>query len=113
MLIYQDLVDKKAKVAVIGLGYVGLPLALEFAGKISVIGFDINAGRIDQMKQGIDPSKELESEAFKDKDIVFTNDIAVLREATFFIVAVPTPVDDHKVPDLTPVKKRLKPLERC
>ncbi|MEJ7735870.1 MAG: nucleotide sugar dehydrogenase [Chitinophagaceae bacterium] len=105
MLIYQDLVDKKSKVAVIGLGYVGLPLALEFAAKISVIGFDINLKRVDLMKRGIDPSKELEKEAFDNKDIVFTNDINVLREATFFIVAVPTPVDDHKVPDLTPVQK--------
>jgi UDP-N-acetyl-D-galactosamine dehydrogenase len=57
------------------------------------------------MKQGIDPSSELESEAFKDRDITFTNSLDVLREATFFIVAVPTPVDEHNVPDLTPVKK--------
>lgn len=85
MLIYQDLVDKKAKVAVIGLGYVGLPLALEFAGKISVIGFDINSKRIDLMKQGIDPSKELEKDAFNNKDIIFTDDIDVLREATFLL----------------------------
>lgn len=105
MLIHQQLVDKKAKLAVIGLGYVGLPIALEFAKKISVIGFDINQKRIDLMKQGIDPSKELESEAFQNKDIVFTTDLEVLKEAKFFVVAVPTPVDDHKVPDLTPVQK--------
>lgn len=105
MLIYQDLVDKKAKLAVIGLGYVGLPIALAFARKLSVIGFDINAERIGMMKQGIDPSKELDKEAFENKDISFTTDPAVLKEARFFVIAVPTPVDDHKVPDLTPVQK--------
>ena len=102
---YQELLDKKEKLAVIGLGYVGLPIALEFARKISVIGFDINAQRIDMMKQGIDPSNELEKEAFEGCDITFTNSLDVLKDAKFFIVAVPTPVDDHNVPDLTPVKK--------
>lgn len=105
MLIYQDIIDKKAKLAVIGLGYVGLPIALEFAKKVSVIGFDINAKRIDMMKQSIDPSNELEASAFEGCDIEFTNSLEVLREAKFFIVAVPTPVDDHNVPDLLPVKK--------
>lgn len=102
---YQELVDKKAKLAVIGLGYVGLPIALEFARQISVIGFDISSKRIDMMKQGIDPSNELEKEAFDGCDIIFTDSLDVLREAQFFIVAVPTPVDEHNVPDLTPVKK--------
>lgn len=102
---YQELVNKKEKLAVIGLGYVGLPIALEFAKKISVIGFDINTKRVEMMKQGIDPSNELEKEAFNGCDIVFTDSLDVLREAKFFIVAVPTPVDEHNVPDLTPVKK--------
>jgi UDP-N-acetyl-D-glucosamine/UDP-N-acetyl-D-galactosamine dehydrogenase len=102
---YQELVDKKAKLAVIGLGYVGLPIALEFARQISVIGFDISSKRIDMMKQGLDPSNELEKEAFDGCDIIFTDSLDVLREAQFFIVAVPTPVDEHNVPDLTPVKK--------
>jgi UDP-N-acetyl-D-glucosamine/UDP-N-acetyl-D-galactosamine dehydrogenase len=102
---YQELIDKKAKLAVIGLGYVGLPIALEFARKISVIGFDINAKRVDMMKQGIDPSNELDKEDFAGCDITFTNSLDVLREANFFIVAVPTPVDEHNVPDLVPVKK--------
>jgi UDP-N-acetyl-D-galactosamine dehydrogenase len=102
---YQELVDKKKKLAVIGLGYVGLPIALEFAKKISVIGFDINPGRIEMMKNSIDPSKELESSAFADCDIEFTNSLDKLREANFFIVAVPTPVDKHNVPDLTPVTR--------
>ena len=102
---YQHLVEKKEKLAVIGLGYVGLPIALEFAKKLSVIGFDINARRIELMKQGIDPSNELSQEAFEGCDITFTDSLDILREAKFFIVAVPTPVDDHNVPDLNPVKR--------
>src|SRR5215213_489359 len=102
---YKDLIDKKEKLAVIGLGYVGLPIALEFAKKIPVIGFDINAKRVEMMRNCIDPSQELEKEAFNGCDITFTNSLDVLREAKFFIVAVPTPVDEHNVPDLTPVKK--------
>ncbi len=100
---YQELIEKKQKLAIIGLGYVGLPIALEFAKKIKVIGFDINADRVKMMQNKIDPSKELESSAFDGCDIEFTNDLEVLKEATFFIVAVPTPVDEHNVPDLTPV----------
>ena len=103
MNIYEKLLKKETKLAVIGLGYVGLPIALEFARKISVIGFDINAQRVELMKQGIDPSCELEKEAFNGTDIQFTCNIDDLKEATFFIVAVPTPVDIHKVPDLKPV----------
>ena len=102
---YEELVDKKEKLAVIGLGYVGLPIALEFARRISVIGFDINAKRIGMMQQGIDPSNELTKEEFENCDIRFTNDLDELRKAKFFIVAVPTPVDHHNVPDLIPVKK--------
>ena len=102
---YKELVDKKAKLAVIGLGYVGLPIALEFARKISVIGFDINPKRVEMMKQGIDPSNEMGKNDFDGCDIVFTDSLDVLREAKFFIVAVPTPVDEHNVPDLVPVKK--------
>jgi UDP-N-acetyl-D-glucosamine/UDP-N-acetyl-D-galactosamine dehydrogenase len=102
---YKNLINKKKKLAVIGLGYVGLPIALEFAKKISVIGFDINAGRVEMMKQGIDPSKELEPEAFENCDIEFTCSLDKLREANFFIVAVPTPVDKYNVPDLIPVRK--------
>jgi UDP-N-acetyl-D-galactosamine dehydrogenase len=105
MKMYQDLIDKKKKLAVIGLGYVGLPIALEFAKKISVIGFDINAERIELMKKGEDPSKELEKDAFDNCDIEFTNSLDKLREANFFIVAVPTPVDKHNVPDLVPIQR--------
>ncbi len=100
---YQELLDKKKKLAVIGLGYVGLPIALEFAKKIKVIGFDINAQRVDMMRNKIDPSKELDASGFDQCDIEFTNDLDVLRQASFFIVAVPTPVDEHNVPNLVPV----------
>lgn len=100
---YEELVNKKKKLAVIGLGYVGLPIALEFAKKVSVIGFDIDAERIELMKQSIDPSKELAKKDFGGCDIEFTNNLDVLRQASFFIVAVPTPVDEHNVPELLPV----------
>src|SRR5688500_14585677 len=109
---YQELLQKKEKLAVIGLGYVGLPIALEFARKLSVIGFDINEKRIAMMEKGIDPSNELEKEAFDGCDIVFTNSLDVLREAKFFIVAVPTPVDEHHVPDLIPVLKASETIGR-
>lgn len=101
---YQDLLYKKKKIAVIGLGYVGLPLALEFAKYFTVIGFDINSQRIELMKKGIDPSNELELEAFTSKDIEFTDSIEILKSAHFFVVAVPTDIDEHKVPNLKPLK---------
>lgn len=109
---YQELLDKKTKLAVIGLGYVGLPIALEFARKISVIGFDINAKRVEMMKNGIDPSNELEAADFEGCDITFTANVEDLRDATFYIVAVPTPVDDHRVPDLTPLVKATESLSK-
>lgn len=102
---YQELLDKKKTLAVIGLGYVGLPIALEFAKKIKVIGFDINAERVEMMRNKIDPSQELESGAFDGCDIIFTNDLEVLKTASFFIVAVPTPVDEYNVPDLIPIQR--------
>ncbi len=102
---YQDLVEKKKKLAVIGLGYVGLPIALEFAKQLQVIGFDINADRVKMMQNKIDPSQELESSAFDGCDITFTNDLELLKTANFFIVAVPTPVDENNVPDLIPVQR--------
>ncbi len=100
---YNKLVHKETRLALVGLGYVGLPIALEFAKKISVIGFDINEERLTMMRQGIDPCKELDSEAFENADIEFTSSIDELRKASFFIVAVPTPIDDHNQPDLTPL----------
>ena len=100
---YSKLLNKEAKLALVGLGYVGLPIALEFAKKIQVIGFDINEERLAKMRQGIDPCKELEHSAFEGADIKFTSSIDELREASFFIVAVPTPIDRHNQPDLTPL----------
>jgi len=95
---------KEKTMAVIGLGYVGLPVALAFAKKIKVIGFDINAERVALMQQNIDPSKELEVEDFEDADITFTANIADLETAHFFVVAVPTPVSEYKVPNLDYLK---------
>jgi len=100
---YSELVNKEKKLAVVGLGYVGLPLALAFAKKFKVIGFDINVARIEMMRRNEDPSRELTKEDFEGADIEFTTQLDKLREAHFFIVAVPTPVDEHKVPDLKPI----------
>jgi UDP-N-acetyl-D-galactosamine dehydrogenase len=103
-MIYDKLIKRETKLAVIGLGYVGLPIALEFAKKIPVIGFDINEERVQMMRNNEDPSKELDSNAFKGCDIKFTSNLKDLKEATFFIVAVPTPIDDYNSPDLRPLK---------
>lgn len=103
MKIYQKILDKEAKISLIGLGYVGLPIALEFAKKASVIGFDIKPDRVKMMKNHIDPSKELESSAFYDTDILFTSNSDDLKKANFHIVAVPTPIDEYREPDLRPL----------
>ena len=110
MSISEQLHQKNAKLAVVGLGYVGLPIALEFAKQYAVVGFDINRKRVEMMMNGIDPSEELASEAFANKDIQFTDDLNVLREASFYVVAVPTPVDEHKIPDLTPLLRASETL---
>ncbi|AHM63075.1 nucleotide sugar dehydrogenase [Flammeovirgaceae bacterium 311] len=100
---FDDLQHKKTKICVVGLGYVGLPIALEFARKFSVIGFDINQKRVDLMRRGLDPSKELSAEEFEGTDIYFTADLEEIRDAKFYVVAVPTPIDEHKTPDLRPL----------
>jgi len=102
-MISDRIAKGEEKLAVIGLGYVGLPIALEFAKKAKVIGFDINPDRVEMMKNGIDPSKELDKSDFEGADINFTVDLEELKEATFFIVAVPTPIDEHNLPDLKPL----------
>ena len=99
----DQLLTKKDSLAVIGLGYVGLPIALAFARKLKVVGFDINADRIALMNRGIDPSNELDSEAFEGCDIKFTNQLSDLDSVSFYIVAVPTPIDDSNLPDLKPL----------
>ena len=101
--IYNKLVAKEAKLAVIGLGYVGLPIALEFAKKIQVVGFDINQKRVDMMRAKKDPSNELDSSDFDNCDIHFTADLEDLKDVQFYIVAVPTPIDDANLPDLRPL----------
>ena len=95
--------SKENKIAIIGLGYVGLPIALEFAKKYKVIGYDISAGRIELMQKGIDPSNELDSSSFENCDITFTYSPEDLKDCTFFIVAVPTPINENKYPDLKPL----------
>ena len=103
MKIYDKLVSKDKKLAVVGLGYVGLPIALEFAKKIDVIGFDINSNRVDMMKNNIDPSNELKASDFAGCSISFTDKIEDLSEVNFFIIAVPTPIHQSKVPDIKPL----------
>jgi UDP-N-acetyl-D-galactosamine dehydrogenase len=99
----ESVKNKESKIAVIGLGYVGLPIALEFAKKASVIGFDIHEGRVNMLKKHEDPSRELGSEDFEGCDIEFTANPEALKAANVFIVAVPTPIDEAKLPDLKPL----------
>jgi len=103
MDLLKELLKKETKLSVIGLGYVGLPIALEFAKKISVIGLDIKKDRVEMMKNKIDPSEELTAADFEGCDIQFTANPADLKDASFHVVAVPTPIDDHNLPDLTPL----------
>ena len=103
-MIYEDLLNKNAKLALVGLGYVGLPIALEFAKRVKVVGFDINQARVDMMRRGEDPSRELEAADFENRDITFTADIQDLADVNFFIVAVPTPIDETNLPDLKPLQ---------
>ncbi len=101
--IAERLINKKEKLSVIGLGYVGMPIAVSFAKKVNVVGFDTNAQKISLYKSGIDPTKEVGGEAIRNSDVDFTNDEAKLKEVKFHIVAVPTPINADKTPDLTPV----------
>jgi UDP-N-acetyl-D-galactosamine dehydrogenase len=100
---FKALINKEKLISVTGLGYVGLPLALEFSKHFKVIGFDINADRVALMQQGIDPSKELNAEAFKSCDITFTSELEDLKKAHFHIIGVPTDIDVNKVPNLKPL----------
>lgn len=100
---FAALKNKKKKIAIVGLGYVGLPLAMGFADKLSVIGYDINEDRLAKLREGIDPNGELESSQWKGKDIEFTSSVDKLKEASFYVIAVPTPIDQHNEPDLTPL----------
>ena len=105
MGLYEEILQKKAKISLIGLGYVGIPIAVAFAEKAAVIGFDINSEKIHLYKSGIDPTNEVGNEAVKNTNIEFTSDENRLKEAKFHIVAVPTPVNADHTPDLSPIKK--------
>ena len=109
-MIYDQIVKGEKKVAVVGLGYVGLPIALEFAKVCDVIGFDINEGRVEMMRNGVDPSSEVPKEDFDNKRITFTSQLDDLKEASFYIVAVPTPINDQKLPDLRPILSASKTI---
>jgi UDP-N-acetyl-D-galactosamine dehydrogenase len=113
MKIFEDLKAKKKKVSVVGLGYVGLPIALELAKKYSVIAFDINEERVQLMKEGQDPSNELHANAFQNTDIRFSSNAEDLADAHFHIVAVPTPVDKHKIPNLSALKSASKTVGKA
>lgn len=104
MKLYEQLINKEVKLSLIGLGYVGLPIAVAFAKKINVIGFDLNAKKIELYRNGIDPTREVGNEAISKSTVEFTADETKLREAKFHIVAVPTPVNDDHTPDLSPVE---------
>ncbi|MDE5679499.1 MAG: nucleotide sugar dehydrogenase, partial [Lachnospiraceae bacterium] len=104
MHLYEDIVSGKEKLSLVGLGYVGMPIAVAFARKIKVIGFDLNEKKIGLYKSGIDPTKEVGEEVIRNTTVEFTADPSCLREAKFHIVAVPTPVNDDHTPDLTPVE---------
>ncbi len=104
MSLYKDLSDKKEKLSLIGLGYVGMPIAVAFAKKVNVIGFDLNAEKIALYKKGIDPTNEVGDEEIKNTSVEFTADESRLKEAKFHIVAVPTPVNQDHTPDLSPVE---------
>lgn len=104
MSLYEDIVSGKEKLSLVGLGYVGMPIAVAFARKIKVVGFDLNEKKIELYKNGIDPTNEVGNEVIKNTTVEFTADPAKLREAKFHIVAVPTPVNDDHTPDLSPVE---------
>ena len=103
MNVYESLINKKTKLSLVGLGYVGMPIAVAFAKKVQVVGFDISAEKINYYKKGCDVTNEVGDEALKNTTVEFTNDEKALREALFHIVAVPTPVNDDHTPDLMPV----------
>lgn len=112
MSLYEQIVNRKEKISLVGLGYVGMPIAVAFAKKVDVIGYDLNARKIELYKSGIDPTNEVGNEAIKNSTVEFTSDETKLREAKFHIVAVPTPVNDDHTPDLSPVEGASRILGR-
>ena len=112
MDLYERIVKGEEKIALVGLGYVGMPIAVAFARKVGVIGYDLNAAKIDLYKQGIDPTNEVGNDVIRDSKVEFTSDETKLKEAKFYIVAVPTPVNPDHTPDLTPVEGASRILGR-
>lgn len=112
MSIYEQLINKSTYLSLIGLGYVGMPIAVAFAKKVKVIGYDLNAMKIELYKSGIDPTREVGNEAIKNTTVEFTTDETRLREAKFHIVAVPTPINNDHTPDLTPIEGACRILGR-
>lgn len=112
MNIYEELVNKKTMLSLIGLGYVGMPIAVAFAKKVNVVGFDVNRSKIELYRSGIDPTNEVGSDGIKATTVYFTFDEAELKKAKFHIVAVPTPVNEDHTPDLTPVEGASRILGR-
>ena len=104
MSLYEKIVAGEEKISLVGLGYVGMPIAVAFAKKVKVVGFDLNEAKINLYKSGIDPTREVGDDVIKTTTVEFTADPAKLKEAKFHIVAVPTPVNDDHTPDLTPVE---------
>jgi UDP-N-acetyl-D-galactosamine dehydrogenase len=104
MNLYEKIVERKAKISLVGLGYVGLPIAVAFAKKAEVIGFDINKEKIKSYQKGLDPTREVGEEALRDTTVLFTEEEKLLREASFHIVAVPTPVNSDHTPNLAPLE---------
>ena len=110
--LYEKIVAKEEKISLVGLGYVGMPIAVAFAKKVDVIGYDLNEKKIELYKNGIDPTLEVGDEAIRNTTVEFTSDETKLREAKFHIVAVPTPVNDDHTPDLSPVEGASRILGR-
>src|SRR5690554_6877595 len=112
MSLYKQIVNRQEKISLIGLGYVGMPIAVAFAKKTNVIGFDVNKEKIELYKRGIDPTKEVGNEEIKRTTVEFTSDEKRLKEAKFHIIAVPTPVRDDHTPDLSPIESASRTLGR-
>ena len=104
MNLYEKIVNREEKISLVGLGYVGMPIAVAFAKKVDVIGFDTNSAKIGLYKNGIDPTNEVGNDVIASTSVVFTDDETMLQKAKFHIVAVPTPVNDDHTPDLSPVE---------
>lgn len=112
MSLYEKIISGEEKISLVGLGYVGMPIAVAFARKVKVVGYDLNAAKIDLYKSGVDPTNEVGDEVIKNTTVEFTSDETRLKEAKFHIVAVPTPVNPDHTPDLTPVEGASRILGR-